>query len=960
MIRLQDIRMRPKLIGLFLLVGLIPLLIVGWFSAQQASDALMKTAFNQLKSVREIKRGQIKSFFNERKGDMGVLVETVNTLRREAFRKLEAIRTIKKGQIEGFFSERMGDIKVLSTNAVVTDALDSFSTAFKQDGGKLSKSSQGAAWKEAASEYEAWLKQYTKEYGYFDLFLINMNGDVVFTDAREPDFGQNVLSGSLSNSGLGKLFSRARSGAVMEDFAPYAPSNGDPASFVGAPVKNARGKVIGVVALQLSLDAINKIMKERSGLGKSGETYLIGSDLLMRSDSFLDPKHHTVIASFADPKKGSVDTEAGRNAIAGKTESKVILDYTGGAVLSSYAPLNLPGVKWGILAEINVDEAFSPVDDNGGEFFKKYVDMYGYYDLFLMNPDGYVFYSAFKEPDYQTNMVDGKYSSSNLGQLTRQVIQSKQYGMVDFAPYAPSKDAPASFIAQPVVSNGKVEAIVALQLSLESINSIMQEREGMGESGESYLVGPDKLMRSDSFVDKSGNHSVVSSFAGNVKTNGVDTEGATEAIAGNTDAKVILDYNGNPVLSAYAPIDLGKVKWAILSEIDLAEIQVPINTLIQYITLAGVVIALVILVLAIMLANSIAGPLVFCVGLISKMAQGDLTITCSLNRRDELGMLTDAISEMLTKLREVIGTVSEATSNVTSGSAQLSDASQSLSQGATEQAASIEETSSAMEEMSSGIQQNTDNAVTTEQISQKASKDAETSGTSVNEAVSAMKEIADKISIIEEISRQTNLLALNAAIEAARAGEHGKGFAVVAAEVRKLAERSQTAAGEIGGLSSSSVEVAEKAGNMLSQLVPDIQKTADLVQEISASSREQNTGAEQINAAIQQLDQVIQRNAGASEEMAATAEELSGQASQLQQSIGFFNIGSGGGGGAPARRAAPRPAALAAPKAAPRRAATAAARPAPKALPPAASRGGGGGVNLDMGGGGNDDEFERF
>jgi methyl-accepting chemotaxis protein len=195
-----------------------------------------------------------------------------------------------------------------------------------------------------------------------------------------------------------------------------------------------------------------------------------------------------------------------------------------------------------------------------------------------------------------------------------------------------------------------------------------------------------------------------------------------------------------------------------------------------------------------------------------------------------------------------------------------------------------------MEEMSSNIKQNADNSMQTEKIAIKSSQDAQEGGKAVAQTVTAMKEIADKISIIEEIARQTNMLALNAAIEAARAGEHGKGFAVVASEVRKLAERSQNAAGEISELSASSVEIAEKAGAMLANILPDIQRTAELVQEISAASKEQDTGAEQINKAIQQLDQVIQQNASAAEEMASTAEELSGQADGLISTIAFFKL----------------------------------------------------------------------
>ncbi len=271
-----------------------------------------------------------------------------------------------------------------------------------------------------------------------------------------------------------------------------------------------------------------------------------------------------------------------------------------------------------------------------------------------------------------------------------------------------------------------------------------------------------------------------------------------------------------------------------------------------------------------------------------RIAQGDLAVEFK-NGNNTTGIYA-AMRNMTEKLTKVVSGIQEVTTSVASGSQQISSTGQELSQGATEQAASLEEISSSMEEMAANIRQNADNAGQTEQIAQKAATDAQEGGQAVSQAVAAMKDIAGKISIIEEISRQTNLLALNAAIEAARAGEHGKGFAVVASEVRKLAERSQTAAGEIGERSSSTVEVAEQAGQMLERLVPDIQKTAELVQEISAASREQDTGADEINRALQQLDQVVQQSAASSEELASTSEGLATQSDQLSQTMNFFKL----------------------------------------------------------------------
>jgi len=306
--------------------------------------------------------------------------------------------------------------------------------------------------------------------------------------------------------------------------------------------------------------------------------------------------------------------------------------------------------------------------------------------------------------------------------------------------------------------------------------------------------------------------------------------------------------------------------------------------------IAGVLVATFVSVL---IARSIHKNISNASAIIHKLAEGDLTVNMEVHNHDEIGEVLHDLKGMIDKFKDIINYVNSASDNIVAASYELSSSSQIMSEGATEQAAATEQVSSSMEEMVANVQNNTENAQQTEKIAIKASGDALEGNEAVSKAVGSMKLIAGKITIISDIARQTNILALNAAVEAARAGEQGRGFAVVAAEVRKLAEKSQLAANEINELSQTSVGVAERSGTLLGQIVPSIQQTAKLVEEICASSVEQNLGVGQINNAMQQLNQITQQNAATSEQIAASAEELSSQAEQLKDIISFFKFENG-------------------------------------------------------------------
>jgi methyl-accepting chemotaxis protein len=491
-----------------------------------------------------------------------------------------------------------------------------------------------------------------------------------------------------------------------------------------------------------------------------------------------------------------------------------------------------------------------------------------YEGISAIGPDGKVFADASSERK-GTSLAERQYF--------KDVMSGKPYSITVLA--SKYTGLPVAPIAVPIKGNdGKVIGAITQALKIDSLSDMIAKAK-LGTTGYAFMT------------DKTGivlAHPVKENILKLDMSTLKGMERISERMLNGETGVDSYTFQGVDKTASFAPSVL--TGWSVNLNLPDEEFLGAAHDIRDIILIVGICAFVIAFLLFFFFSRSISVPLKRGVKFAEQVAEGDLSALLEVQRGDEIGILADALREMVGKLSGIVESVRTASDNVALGSGQLSSGAQGLSQGATEQAAAGEEVSSSMEEMGSNIKQNTDNAMQTEKIAIKAAEDAREGGKAVSETVVAMKEIAGKTSIIEEIARQTNLLALNAAIEAARAGEQGKGFAVVASEVRKLAERSQKAAAEIGELSGRSVRVAEKAGELLSHIVPDIQKTAELVQEIAAASGEQNSGAEQINKALLQLDQVIQQNAASAEELASTAEEMNSQAEQLQETMSFFKL----------------------------------------------------------------------
>lgn len=547
-------------------------------------------------------------------------------------------------------------------------------------------------------------------------------------------------------------------------------------------------------------------------------------------------------------------------------------------------------------------------ESTSASYFKKFIDTYGYYALFLINPEGLVHYSVTQESDYMTNLNTGPYRDSGLAKVFRSVKETQKYKMQDFEPYSPSNNEPAGFIAYPISHQGELITVIALQLSIERINAIMQQREGMGDTGESYLVGPDKLMRSDSFLDPDG-HSVLASFAGNVTENGIDSVSVNRALADKEGITELIDYNGNPVLSAFAPVNIGSLRWSLIAEVDVAEALAPVAALKQTVLITVLIITALVIALGIWVSLSITRPLggepIEMKEVADTIASGNLSV--ALNSTSQHASAFNSMRTMVDNLRQMVKDISAISADVAKSSEATSVITTQTHSNTQQQQTELTSISSAMVEMVATVQEIASNALNASDATAHAAKEIDTAQQVIQQTMASVTELSEGVNhsnatildleeystqidsilaVIVGIAEQTNLLALNAAIEAARAGDHGRGFAVVADEVRSLAQRTQDSTSDIEAIISQLKGGTRKASHSMDSCIQKTHQTLQCAKEMDSVIESIGKGADQINEMMLQIASATEEQSCVADEIGRNVEHINQLAVQNSKGVG--------------------------------------------------------------------------
>lgn len=649
---------RNKMLMGFLAISLIPIVLIAVTAIIISRNALTSQGFARMENLRELKKNQVTAYMEERQTDLAMLMETVDSLRHAAFDKLKTVQENKKAQVEQYFLKVFSDMDVISNSITVVRAIDDFSSTLDESGKRDTLLYDFFE----NEKYGATLYKFSMSYGYYDFLLVTPAGRVVYSSRRESDLGENLSLDPWRETGIGACFSRALGGrGVMgrnfQDFESYPPSNGRHLAFLGSPIRDKSGGIKGVVILKLDDMAVNEVALRRQGMGVTGETYIAG----MRLDAGM--RSGSIVLKTARPVQGgrigeTVDDPYIEKALESAIPPFIRVSDAGISEIVAYDPVRMPGINWVLVTSLDLAEVIDPrVQSRTKDYFSKYIQAYGYSKLYLISPEGLLFYSARHGTEIKARQINLKGMDTGLGRLYDRIVRTRSVSYDDFTWHEPEQ-APFAYLGRPFMDGDRVELVVALQMPITGINTLMgaAEHPGIGAaeqpggSTDIYLVGPDRLLRSDTYLEPMS-HSVAALFS-KPGQKMMATRAAQKALDGETGITTAGDYRGKEVLAAFAPMQVLGSRWGIVAKMDKKEALASLDLFAALVALACLITTAVIIRASLVMSKRVARPIMALKTAAEQVKKHNFNIRVDITTRDELMLLAEAFNAMVATIQK--------------------------------------------------------------------------------------------------------------------------------------------------------------------------------------------------------------------------------------------------------------------------------------------------------------------
>ncbi len=892
----MNIPLRPKLIALFLLTVLVTLLLTGWMMTRWLGETSNDAARNRASTILEIKKNRMEQHVARYRSDMELMANAAQALynqpaAQQPSQRLENVRDLYVSTVQRQLQEWMQEVERLAASEAIAKQLATIDWVFRDGGERLTSE----RWPVLAATMTPGLNRTRDKLGFDNLYLVSVLGNVVLSAQQDALLGKNILRAPFKDIGIGKLIPEGIGRGALAGFAPFPPLDNQAAGWLAAPIRKEAapdGKVIGMLVARISPTTLARLRPPLEEGEKNIRLFLVGPDRLRYVEAG--------VTTAAARKAETMATPAVLAALSGNKGAGNGKGSGGQAVFSAWSPLQLlppphqgPDLAWAVVAEQPVSQALSVDPKQGVPFYKQQMEQGGYYDLFLVQPEGEIFFSVARQADFATNLRTGPYAQTNLGRLVQQVLAKPGFAMTDYEPYPPSNNEPAAFMAQAIQQDGATKVVAAVQLPMELLTTLMQHRDGLEGDGDAYLVGPDLRMRSDSIRDPQ-NHSVVASFAGTVAANGAQNEAVQAALAGQSGVMVGQSWAGTTVYRAYAPLSLDNgVTWAVISETPKLQGGLPVQRLPLSIWMAAGVALLLAVLLGWWSSGQLRASLLINVEALQWLRKGKHPVEALPEGHDELGSLAREVRLLAERWQQTGHRLRESGLQIArlgQDMAHMVQHAQRDPQRDTLQE-DLESGDSVAREMALRIQHHLKQIQSMEQIVTRLNHTAQQGKGTLEQAVQAAGEVAEKATQFADTAQQTNQLSMKAAFEVAGNGE-GKGSSkksgIAVLEIRKLSERGRILADEIAELSMGTRYLVENGQAIINTLLATLQESAALLQGMVLADTSQHGQLTQVHGVTQALKGRMQQQGVLLQQMMPLAHTLGQQVQLLRQDLDRF------------------------------------------------------------------------